>query len=477
MNRIFATVSISLLLAGCATQRMPSPQASSVSLPNSFAYAPRGDTPGEIQRLLPTQDSAFITLYASAITNAPDLAVALARIESARATAAGARAERMPRVDASGNVTGSRASDATANLPPGVAFDRSRLTFGGTISANWDADLFGRLKANQRAAAARLDAATAEAESVRLALVADIAARVVDWRTLAVREATLRDDLASAEELVRLASVRAKAGVVAGFDVVRAQALAADARSRLAPLDGERATIAGQLATLTGSGTQIVLEALAMPAPASPLAMAPRTAPSALLMARPDISAAAARLTAADADVAAAAAARFPKLTLSSAIGILALELGDLFDTDALTGSLGADIAAPLLDFGRIEADIKSREAAVQESFALYRRAVFSALGESEAAFGVLAANDAEAAALKKQVAIETDATYLANVRYRNGLSDFLTVLDAQRSANAVRIRSAIADGQAARARIILWQALGGSEMAVAAAPTPPNTP
>ena len=116
-------------------------------------------------------------------------------------------------------------------------------------------------------------------------------------------------------------------------------------------------------------------------------------------------------------------------------------------------------------------------EPVVQESFALYRKSVFSALGESEAAFGVLAANDAEASSLKKQAAIESDATYLANVRYRNGLSDFLTVLDAQRSANAVRIRSAIADGQAARARIILWQALGGSEMAVPAATIPPNTP
>ncbi len=437
-------------------------------VPSSFVYAPRSETPGEIQRLLPLSDPAFASLYASANANAPDLAIALARIESARATAAGARAERMPRIDAGGSISGSRASDGSTGVPAGTAFDRTRLSFGGTITAAWDADLFGRLKANQRAAAARLDAATAEAESVRLALAADIAVRVVDWRTLMVREATLREDLASAEELMRLASVRAKAGVVAGFDVVRAEALAADARSRLTPLAGERATLAGQLATLTGSGTQAVVDALALAAPAPALEPAPRTAPSQLLVARPDIAAAGARLAASDADVAAAAAARFPKLTLSSALGILALALGDLFDTDALTGSLGADIAAPLLDFGRIEADIQGREADVQESFALYRKAVFSALGESEAAFGVLAANDAEATALKKQAAIVADATYLANVRYRNGLSDFLTVLDAQRSANAVRIRSAIADGQARRARIILWQALGGSEIPVA---------
>jgi NodT family efflux transporter outer membrane factor (OMF) lipoprotein len=466
MKRSIAlTTALSLLLAGCATQRVPSPQISSVQVPSSFAYAPRTGTPGEVQRLIPLQDNAFLALYRSAIGNAPDLAIALARIEQARATADGARAERQPRIDGSAGINATRSSPSAANIPNGVAFDRTRLSYGGTISANWDADLFGRLKANQRAAAARLDAATAEAEAVRLALAADIAVRVIDWRTLMVREQTLREDLASAEELVRLAAVRAKAGVVAGFDVVRAEALAADARSRLAPLAGERATIAGQLATLTGTGTQSVLDALGTGQGDARLESAPSAAPSALLTARPDIAAVSARLTAADADVAAAAAQRFPKVTLSSALGLLAFALGDLFDTDAITGSLGAEIAGPILDFGRIEADIKGREAGVQEAFAQYRRVVFSALGESEAAFGVLAANDAESAALRKQVTIEQDATYLARVRYKNGLSDFLTVLDAQRSANAVRIRSAVADGQARRARVILWQALGGSEI------------
>jgi NodT family efflux transporter outer membrane factor (OMF) lipoprotein len=457
-----ATTAIALILTGCATSRAPSPQIASVTLPASFVYAPRSAVPGDIQNLLPISDPAFLALHQLATHSAPDIAIALARIEAARSQADLARAERQPRIDAGGNIGASR-SNAGASAPAGVAIDRTRTTFGGTISAGWDADLFGRLKANQRAAAARLDAATAEAEAVRLALTADIAVRVVDWRTLAIRQATVEADIARADELVRLATVRAKAGVVAGFDAVRAQALAADARTRLPQLAAERANIAGQLATLTGTGTQTVIDALAAPAPNVAPSVAPRSAPSQLLSARPDIAAAAAQLAAADADVAAAAAARFPKLTLSSTLGLLAFALGDIFSSDAIVGSLGADIAAPILDFGRIEAQIKGREANVQEAFARYRKAVFTAFGQSEAAFGVLAANDDEAAALKKQAAIEADATYLAQVRYRNGLSDFLTVLDAQRSNNATRLRSAIADGQVLRARINLWQALGGS--------------
>ena len=207
--------------------------------------------------------------------------------------------------------------------------------------------------------------------------------------------------------------------------------------------------------------------------PPTPTYASVTTAPADLLQDRPDVVAAAARLRAADADVAAAAAARFPRLTLSTGIGLLAFALGDIFDTDALVGSLGAGIAGPLLDFGRVQAEIDQREAGTREAFALYRRAVFSALGEGEAAFGTVAAVDGAAAALARQAAIEQDATHLATVRYRNGLSDFTGVIEARRAANVTRTASAIANGERARARVLLWQALGGSLRVDGAALTP----
>jgi NodT family efflux transporter outer membrane factor (OMF) lipoprotein len=458
---------LTLALAACATaNRQPSPQAASVTVPTSYAYAPVADAAARasVAALLPTQDADFAALIARAEANAPDLAAALARIDAARALATRARAERRPAVDADANITGNRSSGQQigGNLPPGVQLNLDRLSFGGNITARWDADLFGVLRAQQRAAEARLDAATADAAAVRLALTAEIAARVIDWRTLTAREATLREDLAAAQDLRRLASIRARAGVVPEADVVRADGLVADAEARLAPLSGERGTVSGQLATLVAMPVPDILTMLAAASGERTLATV-SSAPSDLIRDRPDVAAAAARLTAADADVAAAAAQRFPRFTLSSAIGLLAFALGDVFDSDALVGSLSAGVSGPLLDFGRVQADVDRASASTREAFALYRGAVFTALGESEAAFASVDAVDAQSRALARQAAIEEDATRLATVRYRNGLSDFTAVIDARRAANATRIASAVAEGQRARARVVLWQALGGS--------------
>ncbi|MCU0728858.1 MAG: TolC family protein, partial [Sphingopyxis sp.] len=256
---------------------------------------------------------------------------------------------------------------------------------------------------------------------------------------------------------------RARAGLVPEADAVRAEGLVVDAEARLAPIAGQRAAIAGQLAALVAVPAQDVMAMLQQPAGTQQFVTI-SSAPSALLRDRPDIAAAEFRLRAADADIEAAAARRFPNLSLSSGIGLLAFALGDIFDADALIGSLSANIAAPLLDFGRIQAEVDQRSAAAQEAFAQYRGAVFAAIGESEAAFGTVDAVDAQVALLSRQVALEEDATQLATVRYRNGLSDFSRVVEARRAANATRTTLAIAQGERTRSRILLWQALGGSD-------------
>ena len=101
-------------------------------------------------------------------------------------------------------------------LPPGISFDTERVSYAANVTARWDLDLFGRLRAQERGALARFDAANARARAVRIALLAEIAASVIDWRTLAAREREIRSDLASAEELARLAGVRERAGIATG---------------------------------------------------------------------------------------------------------------------------------------------------------------------------------------------------------------------------------------------------------------------
>lgn len=475
MNARLLVLASALALGACVAGPAPEMDTSLPALPERFAFAPDAATGESLAALLPSEDPAFRGLTALALTDAPTLAEAVARIEIARAGVARTGAERLPSIGGDASVTGVRSNPDQFGgpLPAGAAVDSERLRYGANVTASWDMDLFGRLRARERAAQARLDAAGFAAAAVRNALLAEIAAATIDWRTLAARQTALEQDLAAAEELMRLAGVRERAGIAPGFDRVRAEGAAAASRSRIAALASERARIAGRLVALTGQPGQRVVEVLASSAaepgePAPPVAL-----PSRLLTNRPDVLAAAATLAAEDAELAAAAARRFPQLTLSATLGLLSFDLGDLFDEDAVVGSAGGSLLAPLLDFGRIQADIDAAAAGKRLAFANYRDAVFTALGDAETAYGLIAAADRELAAAQQERVSVDRAARLAETRFRAGLSDFLTVLEARRTADASGERAAAASGRALRARVLLWQALGGTSPVAAEEPQP----
>lgn len=466
--RLLLTAAGSLALAGCVAGPAPDIATPAPDLPESYRYTPDTTDKAGLAALLPAEDPAFAMLSARAQEDGPTLAEALARVDAARAAARGAGAARLPNIGANASVTASRTNPAqfSTNLPGGVAFDTDQTSYAANLSASWEIDLFGRLKAGERAALARLDSASATAEAVRLALLAEIAGAVIDWRTNAARETALAQDLDAAMRLAQLADKREQAGLAPGFDRVRAEAAASQSRSRLAALQGERARIIGRLVALTGQNPATVSSALAQGGEAGPQPVPPSALPSELLTQRPDVRAAAAELAAADADLAAAARARFPRLTLSGALGLLAFDLGALFDSGSDVYSATAGLAAPLLDFGRIQAQIDGAAAGKRAAFAAYRGAVFGALGEAEAAYGVVAGADAQAEAAAREKADLERAASLAETRYRAGLADFLTVLEARRAADASGERAAAALGQAQRARVQLWLALGGDAQA-----------
>jgi NodT family efflux transporter outer membrane factor (OMF) lipoprotein len=446
-----------IVLSGCTAIR-PLPDASGVAVPNRYTYTPEITTDSSIASLLPA-DPAFETLK-SAARSAPTLEAALARIDAARAIVRAARAARRPDITASGAVSGERGS--AASQPNNPFFDRDRALFKPELQARWDFDIFGGLRASQRAGQARLDAASADADAVRLALDCDIALAVLDFREAAARAALVARDVADNEALVQLTRFKARAGVVPAFDVVRAEALAKDAEARLAPFAGQQASAVGRLVALTARDANTILGALA----AKPGSIAPADLsaglPSRLLRNRPDVRAAEYRLAAAKADVANAAAQRFPKLNLTSTLGLLALAAGDVFSADALTATLGAAISGPLLDFGRVASEIDRQDALAREAFATYRGTVFQAIGDTEGYLGQLAAARKQSAALEAQASIDMDALGLARERYRLGLTDFLTVVDAQRTLNQTRQNAATAYWQSWRDATQLYRALGG---------------
>ncbi|MFM7349013.1 MAG: efflux transporter outer membrane subunit, partial [Erythrobacter sp.] len=454
---------LALTLAGCMAQPAPKIATPTPELPPAFFFRPEAATGNALAALLPQADPAWQALSQAALVNAPNLAEAAARIEAARAAARGAEAARVPNITADGTIRQNRINPAQFGQAGQSGFIPTEQTsYGANVTASWDPDIFGRLKAQERAARARIDAANAQAQGVRLALLAEIAASVTDWRTLDARAEAIRADAAAARQLAGLAKVREDAGIAPGFDRVRAEATASASETRLAALESERARLIGRLVTLTAQDAASVRAALAAPAPALGLAAAPASLPSELLANRPDVAAAGANLAASDADLAAAARARFPRITLSGVLGLLAFSPAQFFDTDSLVGTLTGAVAGPLLDFGRFAAQIYAAAADKRAAFAAYRGAVFQALGDAEAGYATVAAADAEAKLAVSQRDQLARAAVIAETRYRAGLASFLDVLEARRAADSSGEAAAASLGRAARARIVLWQALGG---------------
>lgn len=480
MTQYYRGLSAALLagaaLAGCSTSNSLTAERPEITLPNNYVFAPAAPQdakPETYLQLLPADDPAFIA-FAGRIDDAPDIAVALARVDSARAAARRARAERAPNINYGANIQGERFNPAQFGAPPGVSIDAERLNIGGQFEASWDPDIFGRLRSAQKAAALRVDAADSDAQAVRLAFYSELALAIADWQTLEQQATALRANQARADENFSLISQRVRAGLNPGSDALDASALVDAVAGRMQILDGERAAIVGRLVALTaldGASVQRILErstASYKPAPAI------NSAPSLLLVSRPDIQAAARRLAASDADLAATAARRYPQFNLSSTVGLLAFAFGGLFDTDAIVGNVGLGVAGPLLDFGRIAADIDRDKALTQEAFALLRQTVYTSLGEAESAFGLVQATDQQIASLQKQVDTLREATKLRDTRFRAGLDDFTLTIIADRQTLEEQERLALAQGQAMRARIQLWQSLGGPGAdALVAAKTP----
>ena len=464
IRRLAAASVTALLLGACVAGPAPQVATPAPALPQDYAFAPAPGDAAALAALLPQDDGAFAALSDAALACAPSLGEALARIDAARAGSARAGANRLPAVSADGAISATRTNPAQFgdSLPGGIAFDTEQTAYGANIAASWDADIFGALRASERAALARIDAADAGARAVRLALIGEIATSVIDWRVLAAREDALMQDRNAAQRLVDLTGAREEAGLSPGFDRVRAEAAASSTRSRLAALESERVRLIGRLVSLTGQSAQAVRAQLALSAGANALPPAPAAMPSQLLANRPDVLAAQAELAATDAELAAAARQRFPRLTLSATLGLLSFNPGDLFDEDSLIYTLAGGLAAPLFDGGRIDAEMDRAAANKRAAYAAWRGAVYAALGEAEAGYGAIAAADAESRAASAERDQLDRAARIADTRYRAGLADFLTVLEARRSADASGERAAAAMGRAQRARVLLWQALGG---------------
>jgi NodT family efflux transporter outer membrane factor (OMF) lipoprotein len=271
-----------------------------------------------------------------------------------------------------------------------------------------------------------------------------------------------QQNVRAAEDTVSVTRSRVSAGLVAGIDEARAQSLLAETAATLPPIQAERSARVAALATLTGL-PPLEITGLVAAGPNQPRFGLPASGvPSDLLLRRPDIAASLARVAAADAETASAIASRFPRLTITATIGLVASSLANLFSGDALSIVAGPGLASPILDFGRNRAQVDLSRARAAEAVASYRGTVLRAFGEAETNLAATEARERQRIALQRLVAANQDTASIARVQYRRGLTDFLGVLDAERALLRSRDQLIAAEAEAADAELALFRAIGG---------------
>jgi NodT family efflux transporter outer membrane factor (OMF) lipoprotein len=379
-----------------------------------------------------------------------DIAVAAARIERARAELGAARAAMLPVVSVTTGVSHTRTDDT---------FDPYRYSQGFVeADISYDVDLFGAARAGKRAARARVSAALFDRDAVALVVETEVARAWVQYCALADRIRLLDRSIADARELERIIGVRYREGaatrVDTGLQAIETRNLETE---RLRLVEARQRT-RGALALLTGDEAPLFaladgsLDEIKVPA------LAP-VQPGELLVRRPDVRAAEARIAAADGDVEAARRAFLPGLHLSaSGLGQAATLSGPVGSTLAI----GASLLGPIFDRARLNGRLHVAAADQHESVALYRKTLLTALKESEDALAG-AARSAERERLIIDVVANAESTArLSHTQYLEGEADLRTVLDARRQLVQAEDARALVLQERLNAAADLYEAMGG---------------
>lgn len=393
-------------------------------------------------------DEQLSTLIDRALAANHDLRTARLRLQQARSQRNIARAGRLPSVDATASVDRRNDGDPSASLG---------------IDASWELPLFGRTARNVEAAEADLEATEADLDGTQVSLTAELALNYIDLRALQAQLSVTRAQLASQETTLGLVRDRRAAGLVSELDVVLARTNVEQTRSQIAPLETSIAQATHRIAILIGVQPG-ALHAELDKSRSIPVVPAGIDAgiPADILRQRPDLRAAERRFAAETARVGAAIAERYPRVNVSAGLVLTGVLTGGTSIAGELARSLGASAFANIFDGGRLREQVNIQTAAQEAALVAYERAVLTALEDVENALVALRNHKERRTALTAAVANARTSVELSRDRYTAGLTDFLTVLDAERTLRSAEQNLTSNQGDIATAVVQLFKALGG---------------
>lgn len=440
-----------LALSACAPALQEAPLGAAVAPPTGWRTSLEVTAPVERDWWHAFGDPQLSRLVEQARLNNPDVQIAAARVEEARATELASRGFLLPAVGA-GVEGGVRREVSPFGQP------QTSVAAQPAFRASYELDLFGKNAARVDAAEAGVAASAAGAEAARLSVSAATASGYITLLALDKRLSVLEETLAARREAVKFARDRAEVGYTSQLPLRQAEAeyqataqLVPQLKAQIARQENALSVLTGELpGTIERGGT---LADLHQPP-------APAILPSELLRRRPDVAAAEYRIAAADAQMRVARADFMPSIDLGAAAGVA---LSDLLADPVSVWSLGGSILAPIFQGGKLQAQLDSATAQRDQAAWAYRSTVLNAFGEVEDRMAVLANLKEQETALEAQQVAVADALRHARNRYRAGYTPYIEQVDAQRALLGVELSLVQVRTDELTTLVGLYQALGGA--------------
>ena len=371
------------------------------------------------------QNPELQAAIATALENNRDLKVAALRIEEARATFNIQKADQLPTVSASGGVSAQR------QLLAGTMRETTSYSVGLGMTA-YEIDFYGRIKNLSEVALSQFLATQEAQRALQISLVGEVARAWLSERALAEQLQLAESTLAGREASYALVKRRLEAGIANALELRQGESLVQSAKVSVLALKRQRTLSMNALTLLTGSSEKLPAQQAKLSAQEITAELAADLS-SELLEHRPDIRAAEMRLRGTQANIAAARAAFYPRISLTTGVGLASTDLSNLFQDSARTWSFIPVISLPIFDAGRNQAAYDLAQVRSNIAVAEYEKTIQVAFREVADALEARASLGAEVAAQQAVRESQAARSALAQTRYKNGVTNYLEVLDAER--------------------------------------------
>jgi multidrug efflux system outer membrane protein len=458
-----AVVALAAVLSACAVgpeYKAPTPETDAAFSGQTLVETTSG-TP-EQQWWKVFGDPLLDELMAEALVSSRTLAAAEARLREARAIRREQNWDFVPAPTAQASATSQRQS--LGGTPGGFPVQRDYDLYDASFDASWELDLFGRVRRGNQAARAELGAAAASRDEVRMSVLAEVARNYFELRGAQQQLQVAERNAGNQRSALELVQARLDAGRGTALDTARAEAQIETTLSTVPPLEAAVSRARHRIEVLVGRRPGQLTDRLG---PVAPMPALPATFtlddPASLLRRRPDMRVAERRLAATSARIGVAVADLFPTITLNGSIGLQALDFNALDDSGNDYRRFGPALSWAFLDIGRVRQQIKAAGARHEEAFANYEQTVLEALEDVENSLSDYSRERRRLTHLAAAAQASVLAADLAAQRFEGGIADFLTSLDAYRTALEAEERLSQSQTAAATALVSLYKALGVS--------------